>query len=179
MTSILVIATGITNNGSYTWTVPSPSSGMISTLTSGYGIQLIDTSSCTYQYSDNFGIENPNAVTQTLTLVSASSTSTETTTVANVTSFYTGATGTAAAGGVTGTGTAANFTSPILSPTKSMTVPASLKTTTTAVITSAAGGSATTQAATASSSGAAVPTGVVGWERGVLIVAGVVGALLL
>lgn len=131
---------------------------MTSTLTSGYGLQLIDESQCTYQFSPNFGIENPNAVTSTVSLKYASTT---------VVSLVTGASG-------TGTGTA-KVTSPVLLPTNSMSVPASLQSTTsTAQVTAAA-----TTAASSTSQGLAMPTAVVGWKSGAMMAAGMVGALVL
>nr|POF17494.1 hypothetical protein CFP56_12908 [Quercus suber] len=52
------IAEKIQNSGSYTWSVKDdlePSDG-----TSGYGIQLIDDATGQYQYSTQFGVDNPN-----------------------------------------------------------------------------------------------------------------------
>ncbi|KKY25598.1 putative extracellular serine-threonine rich protein [Phaeomoniella chlamydospora] len=181
LTNIYTIEKSTPNNGSYTFMVPSASSGLASTTSSGYGIQLVDTTTCEYQFSVNFGIENPSAKTVTYTLVSGTSTSTvaASTSVANttaVTAVVTAATG-------TGTGTAV-VTSPVLSPSKSMTVPSSLKTTTTAVVAASTSTSASASASSATpttthSAGAAAPTGIVSWNAGALMVAGLVGALAL
>ncbi|GAB7363237.1 hypothetical protein MBLNU230_g3519t1 [Neophaeotheca triangularis] len=50
------IVEGAENNGSYAWT---PSSDLEPTGTRGYGIQLIDDETGQYQYTTQFGIENP------------------------------------------------------------------------------------------------------------------------
>jgi len=156
---IATIAAGIPNSGTYSWT---PSTALENDVTH-YGLQLIVESTGQYQYSTQFGISNPKyssvsssaastaaSVSKSAHAETASSTSSCTTTAlytsasANATSVYSTGTGyhtfTASTGGPISN-------SSIVYPTKSMSVPSSLKTTATTVAGSSAAAT-TTPAAT-------------------------------
>jgi Ser-Thr-rich glycosyl-phosphatidyl-inositol-anchored membrane family len=142
---ILTIAETIPNTGSYVWSsVPTD----LEPDTTGYGIQLIVEGSGAYQYSPQCGVQNDgytgsssssssiismssstsvdhgsdyhtSSPPSTYTLVSASSASSTTSSMIYVT-YKTAPSSPAGTGG-------ANFSVPVLTPTNSMSVPATLQ----------------------------------------------------
>ncbi|KAF2247691.1 hypothetical protein BU26DRAFT_352021 [Trematosphaeria pertusa] len=131
-----IIVEGIENSGSFVWT---PSGDLEPTAdATGYGIQLIDDITGQYQYSTQFGISTddcevvPSSTPSGYPTVTPSETKTPSssaypTAPANSTTFCT--TTTKYVPVPTGTGHA---NSTVVYPTKSMTIPESLKTTATA-----------------------------------------------
>lgn len=183
---ILTIAEAIPNTGSYIW--PSVPTTLEPDIT-GYGIQLIVEGSGAYQYSPQCGVKNDafnpssggsttsssSATTSgstTVTLVPASTTASSSSSISYVT-YATGIPSAAAAG----TGAGGNFSVPVLSPTKTMSVPATLQSTFANTMTrsaSSTGGGV----AVATATGGAVMNNLVGQTVAVLV-AGAVGVFAL
>jgi Ser-Thr-rich glycosyl-phosphatidyl-inositol-anchored membrane family len=166
---ILTIAEAIPNTGSYVWpSVPTT----LEPDTTGYGIQLIVEGTGQYQYSPQCGVKNA-AYTKpsgsasgstTVTLVSASTSGVPAKTTSSV-SYVTYATASSA-------GTGGNFSVPVLSPTKSMSVPATLQSTFANTKTKTA--SSTAEAVSPTATGAAARMAV---NAVAVLAAGVVGVL--
>lgn len=149
------IAQGIANSGSFSWTVPAEFGPGLS-ATTGYGIQLIDDVTGQYQYSTQFGINVEDYVSSSSAVPSSTdggySTSTDggyptgtgypssskpapTSSVSaskNVTSAYPTSVETSVVTASTGY---PSGNSTIVLPSKTMTVPSSLKTSATATAT--------------------------------------------
>ena len=152
------IAEAIANTGTFAWAVPST----LEPDTLRYGIQLIVEGTGQYQYSTQFGVSNP-GYTGSSALPSSGST---TITLASQTDSY------AVFPTASAAGTGGNFSSPILSPTKSMTVPDTIRSTYTRTATG--NSDPTTSAEEVSSptgSGAAVANHVAGGMVGLAVAA--------
>lgn len=181
----LTIADSIANTGSYVWPVPDT----LEPDTTHYGVQLIVEGTGAYQYSPQCGVANPtfsgtstddsgvksNAAGSPPSSSGTASGSAEATTTLTASAF-------SQATGLSGTGTAGNFSIPVLSPTKAITKPASLTTETStfsptvAATTEVQETPSPTQSQASASSGAAVREKM---SLGGLAVAGLVGVLVL
>jgi hypothetical protein len=129
---ILTIAENIPNTGSYAW--PSVPTTLEADVT-GYGIQLIVEGTGAYQYSPQCGVKNDaytssvssvsSSIPTTVTVISASSASSTSsmslTSSASMSSVYTPVS--------SAVGTGGNFSVPIISPSKTMSVPSTLQST--------------------------------------------------
>ncbi|KAF7512668.1 hypothetical protein GJ744_000929 [Endocarpon pusillum] len=167
---ILTIAENIPNTGSYIWaSVPST----LQPDVTGYGIQLIVEGTGAYQYSPQCGVKNDGytgASTTTsssiVTIVSAStSTSASSSSSASLSSKSSSGAVTASltssttsryvtyTPGPSAAGTGGNFSVPVISPSRSMSVPSTLQSTATKSATRSA--NATLPVPTAVSTGAA------------------------
>lgn len=119
---ILTIVDSTSNNGSYTWDVPSN----LAPASTGYGVQLVD-SNGSFQYSPQCGIANNQYASSSSASSWASSSGNYLTMTLSKGMNYTGpASPSTTFASATGTG---NVSIPVLTPTASMTVPSTLQST--------------------------------------------------
>ncbi|OCL00586.1 uncharacterized protein K441DRAFT_651565 [Cenococcum geophilum 1.58] len=174
------IASGIDNTGTFEWTPPTT----LEADTSHYGIQLIVDATGQFQYSTQFGIENPgyaavsgaSSLIASVTAEAVNSTAPSSTPAAsasasaNITAVSLTHYSTATSHHVASTGAPGN--SSVVLPTKSMSIPSSLLTSATGAVTSA---SASASAASATST----PTGAASHVRAGLGLVGAVAGLVM